>query len=84
MFGSYGFEKLKGSYDVVKNNIIWCNARFTQFKVQKNIIFHIPYIIVDPLPHLSETCKFIQSSSFWKMQCALIGQLSSVLWLAKC
>ncbi len=27
--------------------------------------------------------KFLQSSSFWEASCALIGQLSSVLWLAK-
>ncbi len=33
--------------------------------------------------HLSETCRFLQSSSFWEARCALIGQLSSALWLAK-
>ncbi len=32
---------------------------------------------------LSETCRFLQSSSFWEARCALIGQLSSVLWLAE-
>ncbi len=37
----------------------------------------MPYIIVAPL-----TRQFLQNS-FWKAQCALIGQLSSVLWLAK-
>ncbi len=35
------------------------------------------------MPHLSETCRFLQSSSFWKARCALIGQLSSALWLAE-
>ncbi len=32
---------------------------------------------------LSETRRFLQSSSFWKARCALIGQLSSALWLAE-
>ncbi len=35
------------------------------------------------MPRLSETQRFLQSSSFWKAQCALIGQLSSTLWLAE-
>ncbi len=33
--------------------------------------------------HLSETCRFLQSSSFWEARRALIGQLSSALWLAE-
>ncbi len=33
--------------------------------------------------HLSETHRFLQSSSFWEARRALIGQLSSVLWLAE-
>ncbi len=32
---------------------------------------------------LSETHRFLQSSSFWEARRALIGQLSSVLWLAE-
>ncbi len=32
---------------------------------------------------LSETRQFLQSSSFWEARCALIGQLSSALWLAE-
>ncbi len=32
---------------------------------------------------LSETRRFLQSSSFWEARRALIGQLSSVLWLAE-
>ncbi len=32
---------------------------------------------------LSETRRFLQSSSFWEARCALIGQLSSALWLAE-
>ncbi len=35
------------------------------------------------MPRLSETCQFLQSSSFWEVRCALIGQLSSALWLSK-
>ncbi len=35
------------------------------------------------MPHLSETPRLLQSSSFWDARRALIGQLSSVLWLAK-
>ncbi len=33
--------------------------------------------------HLSETCRFLQSSTFWEARRALIVQLSSVLWLAE-
>ncbi len=32
---------------------------------------------------LSETCRFLQSLSFWEVRRALIGQLSSALWLAE-
>ncbi len=32
---------------------------------------------------LSETRRFLQSSSFWEVRCALSGQLSSALWLAE-
>ncbi len=32
---------------------------------------------------LSETCRFLLSSSFWEARRALIGQLSSALWLAE-
>ncbi len=35
------------------------------------------------MPLLSETRRFLQSSSFWEARRALIGQLSSVLWLAE-
>ncbi len=33
--------------------------------------------------HLSETRRFLQSSSFWEARPALIGQLYSALWLAE-
>ncbi len=32
---------------------------------------------------LSETSRFLQSSPFWEARRALIGQLSSALWLAE-
>ncbi len=35
------------------------------------------------MPRLSETHRFLQSSSFWEARRALIGQLSSALWLAE-
>ncbi len=73
-----GFKAVR-SYDDAKKNIIlciWCNAVFMWF-----IIFHILYIIVAPL--CSSFLKRIQSSSFWKTRRALIGQLSSALWLAE-
>ncbi len=35
------------------------------------------------MPRLSETHRFLQSSSFWEARCALIGLLSSALWLAE-
>ncbi len=35
------------------------------------------------MPRLSETRRFLQSSSFWEARRALIGQLSSALWLAE-
>ncbi len=35
------------------------------------------------MPHFSETLQFLQSSSFWEARRALIGQLSSALWLAE-
>ncbi len=57
--------------------------RGSRFK--KHIIFHILYIIVAPLGSAFLKCffQFLQSSSFWEARCALIGQLSSALWLAE-
>ncbi len=54
-------------------------------KIKIHIIFHIPlpYIIVAPLLRLSETQRFWQNSSFWNARWALIGQLSSAVWLAE-
>ncbi len=78
---------LKGSYDVAKKNIIlciWCNAMFMWFKVQKTHYFpHTVHHCSSSMPCLSETRRFLQSSSFWEARRALIGQLSSALWLAE-
>ncbi len=35
------------------------------------------------MPSLSETLRWLPSSSFWEAKHALIGQLSSALWLAE-
>ncbi len=55
--------------------------RGSRFK--KHIIFaHTVHYCYSSMLHLSETRWFLQSSSFWEARRALIGQLSSVLWLA--
>ncbi len=57
---------------------------FMRFKVQKPLYFpHTVHYCCSSLPCLSETHRFLQSSSFWEATRSLIGQLSSVLWLAK-
>ncbi len=57
---------------------------FMQFKVQKTHYFpHTVHYCCSSMLRLSETHRFLQSSSFWEARCALIGQLSSALWLAK-
>ncbi len=64
--------------------LVECDV-FVRFKKKKNIISQILYIIVAPLcsAFLNERRLFLQSSSFWEARCALIGQLSSALWLAE-
>ncbi len=47
----------------------------------KNTLFSIYCTLL--LLRLSETCGFLQSSSFWEARHALIGQLSGALWLAE-
>ncbi len=55
-----------------------------RFKVKKTHSFpHTVHYCCSSMLRLSETCRFLQSSSFWEARCALIGQLSSALWLAK-
>ncbi len=44
---------------------------------------HTVHYCCSSMRRLSETRRFLQSSSFWEARCALIGQLSSALWLAE-
>ncbi len=54
------------------------------FKVKKKYYFpHTIHYCCSSMLHLSETSRFLQSSSFWEARPALIGQLSSALWLAE-
>ncbi len=54
-----------------------CGLRF-----KKHIIFHILYITVAPLcPAFLKRIDFYKA--FWEAKRALIGQLSSALWLAE-
>ncbi len=54
------------------------------YVVQKTHNFpHTVHYCCSSMPRLSETRRFLQSSSFWEARRALIGQLSSALWLAK-
>ncbi len=56
-----------------------------RFKVKQNTLFstYCTLLLLLYAPP-SETRRFLQSSSFWEVRCALIGQLSSALWLAEC
>ncbi len=55
-----------------------------RFKVQKTHYFpHTVHYCCSSIPRLSETRRFLQSSSFWEARRALIGQLFSALWLAE-
>ncbi len=55
-----------------------------RFKVQKTLFFpHTVHYCCSSMLRLSEMRRFLQSSSFWEVRCALIGQLSSALWLAE-
>ncbi len=74
---------LKRSYDVVKNIIslcIWCNAMCFCGSRFKKHIFHILYIIVAP-PFWN--ALIVTKLMFWEARCALIGQISSELWLVE-
>ncbi len=54
------------------------------FKVQKTHYFpHTVHYCCSSMLRLSETCWFLQSSSFWEARCTLIDQLSSALCLAE-
>ncbi len=63
---------------------IWCNAMCSRsLRLKTHYFPHTVHYCCSSLPCLYETCRFLQSSSFWRARCALIGQLSSALWLAK-
>ncbi len=54
------------------------------FKVKKTHYFpNTVHYCLSSMLRLSETRRFLQSSSFWEARRALIGQLSSALWLAE-
>ncbi len=78
---------LKGSYDVAKKNIIlciWCNAMCLRSLRFKNTLFstYCTLLLLLYAPPFWNTL-ILQSSSFWEARRALIGQLSSALWLAE-
>jgi len=54
-----------------------------RFKVQNTLFPHGTLFHTVHCWRLSETRRFLQSSSFWEARHALIGQLSSALWLAE-
>ncbi len=55
-------RRLKGSYDVAKKNIIWCNAMCLRgSRLKKHIIFNILYITVALL-----CLAFLKRTDFYK------------------
>ncbi len=55
-----------------------CGLRF-----KKHYFPHTVHYCCSSMLRLSETSRFLESSSFWEVRCALIGLLSSALWLAE-
>ncbi len=53
------------------------------FKVKKKKLFSTYCTLLLLYAPPSETRQFLQSSTFWEARRALIGQLSSALWLAE-
>ncbi len=78
---------LKWSNDIALHQIKLFLAMCLWFKVKKKHNFshtvHYYYYYCSTMPHLSEMCWLLQSSSSWEARRALIGQLSGVLWLAE-
>ncbi len=52
-------------------------------RVKKTLFFHILYLLLLLYAPSFWNVPILQSSSFWEARCALIGQLSGVLWLAE-
>ncbi len=63
---------------------VWCNVMcLCSLRLKKHYLRHtVPYCCSFML-RLSETRRFLRSSSFWEARRAVIGQLSSALWLAE-
>ncbi len=59
---------------------IWCNAVFIRFQVQKTFSTYCSLLLL-LYARLSQTRRFLKSSSFWEVRSPLIGHLSSALWL---
>ncbi len=74
---------LKGSYEVAKKNIILCICCNAMFLLNLNYFSHTVHYCFSSMLCLSETRRFLQSSSFWERRRALIGLISSALWLAE-
>ncbi len=72
---------LKESYDSILKIIIWCNRiLLTRFNVQKTHYFsNTVHYCRSSMLRLSQTCRFLQSPSFWQAQSALIGQLTQCI-----
>ncbi len=83
----YMTQKLKGSYDVAKKNIvlcIWCNVmRLRGSRFKKHIIFHILYIIVAPQrPAFWNTSIFTKLIVLTLRLLSLNVRLSSVMQIS--
>ncbi len=63
-------------------NVFFLMIRFLQVSSTLSIQSKFHYCCSSML-RLSEKHRFFKISSFWEAMCSLIGQLSSVLWLAK-
>ncbi len=59
------------------------NCVLMRLEVQKTHDFPHTVHYCSSMPNLSETHRFLQSSSFWEARRALIGQLFGALWLAE-
>ncbi len=75
---------IKGIYDVAKITL-FCVFGVMQYvyAVQKHIIFHILYIIVAPMPHLSEKQRFYKANRSEKRGVLWLASYPGALWLAE-
>lgn len=64
----------------------WCNV-WTCFNVKKKKLHNFSYTVQycsSSLPSLSKTHRILQNPSYWKAQCALIGQLIQCIVIGQC